>query len=338
MRRIPSLRSTLKGTVLVLTFAVVAVGVGAWWTFGWLRTPAPFSEPTEVVIENGASLGAIADQLAAQGALTHPRVFAWYVRAKGAGERLHAGEYLISPGTTPQTLLVQLMRGDVVQHELRILEGWTVAQVLAAVAAEPVLAHQLDSSASLPARLGIEQPSAEGWFFPDTYKFTRNSTDVDLLQRAHSRMTKELARVWREREDDLPYTDPYQVLIMASIVEKETGKEDERAKIARVFVSRLERGMPLQTDPTVIYGLGTDFDGNLTRKHLVGDNEYNTYIRRGLPPTPIALPGRAALEAAVHPADGDFLYFVARGDGSSEFSATLAQHVAAVRRYQLGAP
>jgi UPF0755 protein len=329
-----SLRSTVKVSVVGLLIAAIAA---AWWTFGWLRTPAPLTENAEVVIENGTSLGVIADQLAARGALKYPRIFTWYVRAKGSAERLHAGEYSIAPGTTPQTLLVQLVRGDVVQHELRLLEGWTVAQVLAALAAEPVLAHQVDSGA-LPALLGIEQTSAEGWFFPDTYKFTRNSVDVDLLRRAHSRMKAELRRVWQEREGGLPYTDPYQVLIMASIVEKETGKEDERAKIARVFVSRLERGMPLQTDPTVIYGLGADFDGNLKRKHLAGDNAYNTYVRRGLPPTPIALPGRAALEAAVHPAAGDFLYFVARGDGSSEFSTTLAQHVAAVRRYQLGAP
>ena len=332
-----SLRLASKTSFLAIVL-VAAGGVGAWWFDRWLHAPLPMGAPVEIVIDNGAPLGAIADALTARGVLDHPRVFGWYVRARGLALRLHAGEYAIPVGTTPKALLAKLVRGDVVQHELKLLEGWTVAQVREALAAEPLLAQDVAEGDDLVAIAGIEGRSAEGWFFPDTYKFTRASSAAELLRRAHARMKSELSRVWEGRDPDLPYTQPYDALIMASIIEKETGKEDERRKIARVFVARLERGMPLQTDPTIIYGLGVDFDGNLTREHLASDSAYNTYRRRGLPPTPIALPGRAALEAAVHPAPGDYLYFVARGDGSSEFSTTLAQHAAAVRRYQLGAP
>jgi UPF0755 protein len=332
------LRFALKVSLFAVALVAVFAAAGAWWLDRWLHAPLPHAASVEVVIESGSSLAEITDTLAAHGALTHPRVFGWYVRGRGLAQRLHAGEYGIPVGTTPAALLEKLVRGEVIQHEVKLLEGWTVAQVRATLAAEASLAQDIAADADLAMQLGIEGGNAEGWFFPDTYAFTRGSSALDLLRRAHVRMQRELARAWDERDPGLPYRQPYDVLIMASIIEKETGKEDERGKIARVFVSRLERGMPLQTDPTIIYGLGVDFDGNLTRKHLVSDSNYNTYRRRGLPPTPIALPGRAALDAAVHPAPGDYLYFVARGDGSSEFSTTLAQHAAAVRRYQLGVP
>jgi UPF0755 protein len=224
-----------------------------------------------------------------------------------------------------------------VQHEARLLEGWTLGQTLDYLAGLDTLRHALADTpeAQLMATLGLEPQMAEGWFFPDTYRFERGTQDVAVLLTAHRKMQQELDRVWQERDADLPYSHPYQVLIMASLIEKETGLDAERAKIARVFTSRLEQGMRLQTDPTVIYGLGEDFDGNLTRAHLNQDGPYNTYRRAGLPPTPIALPGKRSLEAAVHPAPGAYLYFVARGDGSSQFSATLDEHLAAVRRYQL---
>ena len=301
----------------------------------WLETPLAVERAEVLLIEKGLPLANVANRLAARGTLAHPRVFTWYARVTGAAHRIHAGEYTITPGMTPRSLLDRLVRGDVVQHELRVLEGWTVAQLLDVIATETSLVHEITADTDLRAALGVTESSIEGMFFPDTYQFIGGSSDLDLLGRAYERMKAELASAWERRSADLPYRSPYEVLIMASIVEKETGRRDERPKIAQVFVSRLKQGMPLQTDPTVIYGLGGAFDGNLTRRHLADDTEFNTYRRRGLPPTPIALPGRASLEAAVHPAEGDYLYFVARGDGSSEFSATLAQHVAAVRRYQL---
>jgi len=235
--------------------------------------------------------------------------------------------------------LRELVAGRVVRYPFRIIEGSTVRDVLRQLGATPKLEFDLAGVGvdALMSRLGIDAPFAEGQFFPDTYDYGKGTPASDLLRRANARMQTALQAEWATRAADLPYQSPDDALIVASLIEKETGRDADRANIARVFVSRLQRSMRLQTDPSVIYGLGEAFDGNLKRAHLIADNPYNTYKHRGLPPTPIALPGLASLHAALHPADHDYLYFVARGDGSSEFSATLKEHSAAVRRYQLQA-
>jgi UPF0755 protein len=319
------------GSALLLLAVVAGVAYQA------LHRPLCVTPDTQIVVADGESFSAVARRLAAQGVIADPQPITWYARATGAARRVRSGEFSLASATTPLDVLDILLSGTPVQHEARLLEGWTLGQTLDYLAGLDTLRHALadTSEAQLMATLGLEPQMAEGWFFPDTYRFERGTQDVAVLLTAHRKMQQELDRVWQERDADLPYSHPYQVLIMASLIEKETGLDAERAKIARVFTSRLEQGMRLQTDPTVIYGLGEDFDGNLTRAHLNQDGPYNTYRRAGLPPTPIALPGKRSLEAAVHPAPGTYLYFVARGDGSSQFSATLDEHLAAVRRYQL---
>ncbi|MDX2298497.1 MAG: endolytic transglycosylase MltG [Xanthomonadaceae bacterium] len=252
-------------------------------------------------------------------------------------DRLQVGEYAVGHGITPRQLLRKLEAGDVIQHRFTVVEGWNLRDLRAALAREPALAQTLSAldDAALMAAIGRPNTHAEGRFLPETYQFTRGVRDVELLRRAALAMDVALAEAWVGRDDGLPLETPEQALILASIVEKETGIASERPQIAGVFVRRLRIGMRLQTDPTVIYGLGAGFDGNLRRSDLLTDTPYNTYTRAGLPPTPIALPGRDALRAAVHPAPGDALYFVARGDGSHHFSATLAEHNRAVARYQL---
>ena len=332
-----SSRSIVRFSLVALLAVIVAAAVGGAWSYGWLNLPLQLESPLVVIVPEGKPLARVAGELAGSGVLDHPRVFTWYARLTGAARRVHAGEYTLTPGLTAHGLLERFVRGAVVQHDVTILEGWTVAQLLKALRAEAALEHRIPPEPdALVSMLELPRPNAEGLFFPDTYRFTRGDTDLEVLRRAHERMSAVLETAWSARDADLPYADEYEALILASIIEKETGREEERTKVARVFVSRLQQGMALQTDPTVIYGLGDGFDGNLTRRHLGAESPYNTYRRRGLPPTPIALPGQASIEAALHPAEGDYLYFVARGDGSSEFSATLDEHVRAVRRFQLG--
>ena len=264
-------------------------------------------------------------------------------RLSGRDTQIKAGSYEIENGITPLALIEKLTRGDVTMQELAIPEGWTFRQFRAALDAHNGITHTsagLDD-ASLLSRIagsaaGTDPPPAhpEGWFFPDTYLFARGSKDVDVLRRAHRAMKKRLAAEWERRTPGVPYANAYEALIMASIVEKETGQAKERPQIAGVFVNRLRRGMLLQTDPTIIYGLGAGFDGNLRKRDLQTDGPYNTYTRAGLPPTPIALPGLAAIQAALKPARTDAIYFVARGDGTHEFSATLEAHNRAVNKYQ----
>jgi len=255
----------------------------------------------------------------------------------GVMTRLQVGEYALGHGMTPRVLLHKLEQGRVIQHRFTIIEGWTVRDLRRALAEEPVLVQSLAglSDAEMMRSLGREGVHPEGRFLPETYMFTRGLSDLDLLRRALLAMDRALDLAWSEREPDLPLASAEEMLILASIIEKETGRADERREIAGVFVRRMRIGMRLQTDPTVIYGLGEAFRGNLTRAHLQADTPWNTYTRAGLPPTPIALPGLAALRAAVSPLPGDTLYFVSRGDGSHQFSRTLAEHNAAVRRYQL---
>jgi UPF0755 protein len=266
--------------------------------------------------------------------LLYWRALAWQMRV---AEGLHAGEYALEQGLTPRSLLERMAAGRVIQHYFTIVEGWNVRELRAALAREAALVQ--DSAgmgeAELMAAVGLPGIPAEGRFLPETYAYTKGQSDLDVLRRARQALDRALADAWAGRAADLPLASAEELLVLASIVEKETGRAEERARIAGVFARRLHIGMRLQTDPTVIYGIGPAFDGNLTRRHLETDTPWNTYTRGGLPPTPIALAGRAALEASARPADGRELYFVARGDGSHQFSATLAEHNAAVRRYQL---
>lgn len=288
-------------------------------------------------VPSGHSLAAVARDLQQAGYFDDARYLGWYGRYLGLASQIKAGEYRLQDGMTPDALLALLVSGRSISYSLTLVEGWNIGQVRAAVAAHPALEKTLDGVADdeMMARLGRSGVHPEGRFFPDTYQFSRGMTDLEFLRRAMLTMDEELAGAWEERADDIPLQDPEEALILASIVEKETGQANERARIAGVFTRRLQRGMRLQTDPTVIYGMGERFDGNLRRRDLREDTPYNTYVHAGLPPTPIAMPGREALRAAVNPAPGKALYFVSRGDGSHKFSATLKEHNAAVRKYQL---
>jgi len=286
----------------------------------------------------GRSIKSIANELALTEVIERPQYLSWVARLSGQARRIQAGEYAVANGTSYKQFLDMLVEGRVVQYGFTIIEGWNVAQVLQAAKNNKYLKHTLGAvtATQLMKRLGLPADlHAEGWLFPDTYYFVRGESDVNVLLRAQKAMQKNLNNAWKNRESNLPYDTPYDALIMASIIEKETGKGDERSQIAGVFVRRLRKGMRLQTDPTVIYGMGDKYKGNIRRKDLKKDTPYNTYTRKGMPPTPIAMPGLAAIEAALHPAKGTTLYFVAKGDGSHVFSSTLQQHNEAVIEYQL---
>jgi peptidoglycan lytic transglycosylase G len=290
----------------------------------------------EYMLPAGASLNRVTQDLAASGVLANPRALVIYARWYGRAGAIKTGEYRIDPGTTAITLLDQLVAGRVVQHALTLVEGWTFEQMMTAVAADQRLEHTLTGLApdEIMARLGFAGVHPEGRFLPDTYYFTRGTSDVAFLRRAYGAMSDFLAGAWAGREQGLPFKTPEEALILASIVEKETGEAGERPRIAGVFVKRLRKGMRLETDPTVIYGLGDAFDGRLRRRDLRDDTPYNTYVRKGLPPTPIAMPGAAAIQAVLRPLVDSALFFVAKGDGSHYFSATYEEHRRAVERYQ----
>lgn len=293
-------------------------------------------EGVELRITPGSGLRHVAQSLNQAGVKVQPDLLILAARLLKKESAIRTGVYRVEPGTTPQTLLALLVSGKVLQVEVRLIEGWTFRQWRAQLARHPDLEHVTGtlSEGELMARLGLPGYSPEGMFLPDTYRMDKYATDLELLSRAAKAMQERLAKEWDAREDKLPYKNAYEALIMASIVEKETGIETDRPQVASVFVNRLRLGMRLQTDPTVIYGLGVRFDGNLRKVDLETDTPYNTYTRDGLPPTPIAMPGLASLQAALHPAQTPALYFVARGDGSSHFSMTLTEHNAAVNRYQ----
>ncbi len=295
------------------------------------------SDGYRLMVEQGDSAAAIGRRLQRDGLLKAPRVFSAYARWLGVDARLKAGEFDVRPGATLDALLQQLGEGRVVHYRLTLPEGITLARALDILWQDKRLTRILTGVDDQQLMAMVEpHDSLEGLFFPDSYDFPRGATDLDILQRAFDRMQRVLDREWKGRSAGLPLETPYEALILASIVERETGVPGERGEIAGVFVRRLQKRMRLQTDPTVIYGLGPEFDGNLRRSHLRNEvNLYNTYRHHGLPPTPIALPGLAALGAALHPEPGDALYFVARGDGSHHFSATLEEHNQAVKRYQL---
>jgi UPF0755 protein len=295
------------------------------------------SEGLRLLVQPGEPLRAVANRLHKDGVMPYPDLLAIYARWTGADQQIKHGEYLLTGQLTSATLLDLLQSGKVLQYQVTLPEGITLAQALATLAENEHL-QQVLSGLEDPRILQMVKPylHPEGLFFPDTYHFSRGSTDLELLQRTHGTMLEVLEQEWLGRAAELPYETPYEALIMASIIERETGMPQERAEIAGVFVRRLQQGMRLQTDPTVIYGIGSSFDGNLRRAHLAdANNVYNTYRIKGLPPTPIALPGRESIHAALHPAQGTALFFVARGDGGHVFSATLGEHEAAVRKYQL---
>jgi UPF0755 protein len=323
---------TLVAAVLVLGGLVAASVYSGYW---WYHAPiAALKAPVVVEVAPGEGLNAVAQKLARAGLIERPRIWTQFGRYEGKAARLRVGEYELEPGLSPSDVLDRLVSGRVVLHPVTIVEGWTFAQALAAVRAAPAVKRTLDGVAprQVMARLGEPGVHPEGQFFPDTYLVARGTTDLDVLRQAHDRMKQELAAAWEQRAEGLPLADPYAALILASIVEKETGAPEERPRIAGVFVNRLRLGMRLQTDPTVIYGLGDRYDGDIRTRDLTTDTPYNTYTRAGLPPTPISLPGRAALRAATQPQPGDALYFVATGlgDGRHVFSTTYAEHGRAV--------
>jgi len=317
---------------------VVLAAAGLWLYAAWyVATPLPTKTlPAEVEIPKGTRFRDAVTIIERAGIETGGLRFEILARTLGRAQSIKAGSYEFAKALTPLELLDKLTRGDVRQAEVRFVEGWTLRQLRQVLDASPHLQHDtrdMDENALRDA-IGATEPRLEGLLFPDTYLFAQGSSDVAVLRRAYRAMQRHLAAEWQARDANVPYQTPYEALIMASIIEKETGQAVERDLIAGALVNRLRIGMRLQTDPTVIYGLGETFDGNLKKIHLLTDGPYNTYMRAGLPPTPIAIPGLASLRAALQPAKTDALYYVARGDGSSQFSRTLEEHNRAVNTYQ----
>ena len=333
------LRKLLGAAFALAMVGLLALAGGFWHIMRWADQPL-LSEARShtAMLQPGDTLTSFAQQLQQQQLLEGSTRLLLLGRLTGLDTKLQAGEYRVDSRLTPRELLVKLNRGDVVTYEFRIEEGGTVAQMLNDLAQQEALTRLIQSrdAAALQTELALSTPFAEGMFFPDTYQYRRGDTDRELLLRAHTAMLEALEQTWQTRNADVQIKDLYELAILASIIEKESGLATDRGMISQVFHNRLAERMLLQTDPTVIYALGEAFDGNLTRAHLRIDSPFNTYRYRGLPPTPIALPSAAALQAAVQPVPGDYFYFVARGDGSSQFSRTLAEHNRAVRKYQLG--
>lgn len=322
---------------LLLVLAGLAVGLAAWKVHDALQQPLAVSQEQLIDVPSRATPGGTFMRMEANGTLRDAFWLRLYWRFNLEGQPLHTGEYRLTPGMTVTDLLDAWARGDVVQYSLTLVEGWNFRQVRAALARQDKLKQTLEglSDAQVMEKLGHPDAFPEGRFFPDTYRYVRGMTDVELLQQAYGRLDAVLASEWGERAPAAPYTEPYEALIMASLVEKETGVPQERGEIAGVFVRRLKTGMLLQTDPTVIYGMGERYTGKLTRADLREPTAYNTYVVPGLPPTPIAMVGREAIHAALNPVAGSSLYFVARGDGSHVFSDDLDAHNNAVREFQL---
>jgi UPF0755 protein len=328
--------------VIAWTLLLLLAGAGAaglwlfqeWQRFG--QQTVNQDGPMVLWLAPGTSFSATVRQLETLG--TTRNDWRWRLLGRLHKPQLKAGEYLVEPGTTVLELIERIERGEVRSHRFTIVEGWSVAELRRRLASDPRIRPVGRDLAEdeLMTRLACEGCYAEGRFLPETYFFVRGTSDLEMLARAHQTMNRVLSEIWSSRQPDLPLDEPDDLLVLASIVERETGQASERARVAGVFVRRLEIGMRLQTDPTVVYGLDDDFDGRIRRVHLRTDHPWNTYTRHGLPPTPIALPGRAALEAAAHPAEGTSLYFVSRGDGTHQFSDTLAEHNAAVDRYIRG--
>lgn len=333
-----SLFIKLFGLAIAICLVALLFAAIVWvYVQNWLKTPLNISsEGYTYELKQGQTLGHLANDLSAQKLLEYPRLLRLYARLTDTS-KVHAGEYFFAQGTTPETLLEKLGKGEVVLYQVTFVEGWTFKQAVTVLENNSSVRHELSGKTEKEQlallNLPIEHP--EGWFFPDTYSFSRNTSDIEILQKAYHRMEQLLNAEWEKRAPGLPYKNAYEALIMASIIERETGHHSEREQIAGVFVRRLQQGMKLQTDPTVIYGMGDKYRGRIARKNLEEATAYNTYVIGGLPPTPIALPSAASIKAALNPAAGNALYFVAKGDGTSEFSDTLDAHNQAVRRYQL---
>ena len=328
----------IKRLILLALLALLVSALGALQYFKqWYAEPMALPEDgLHYQLKSGGSLSGAASDLAGQGILKHPQVLTFYARLSGQSE-VRAGDYLLEPGMTPRQFMKMLNTGNVVSYTVTLIEGWTFAQAVQALAESERIDSQLagQSREAQLAMLDLPIEHPEGWFFPDTYHYNGGTTDVAILQRAYRKMRQTLDELWPGRDVGLPYQTPYEALIMASIVERETGASWERRKIAGVFVRRLENNMRLQTDPTVIYGMGDAYQGKIGRADLTRPTPYNTYVIRGLPPTPIALPGAQAVYASMHPDPGSELYFVAKGDGTHVFSDTLEAHNDAVRHYQI---
>jgi UPF0755 protein len=326
------------GLSIVFVLAVISLGMVLLQLNQFMATELAVPEPgVEFEIASGSSFSAVTRRLVEQGIIEDDRWIRLYARWSGAAGNVQAGDYLIEPGATPASLLQQFTSGAVRLYSFTIIEGWNNRDLLAALHANDAVKASMTAEdwPGLLSDLGASVAHPEGLFLPETYRFPRNTTDRELLSQAYAMMQTVLAEEWRMRDKSAGVTTPYEALVLASIVEKETARADERQRIAGVFTRRLEKRMRLQTDPTVIYGLGPQFNGNLTKRDLQTDTAYNTYTRHGLPPTPIAMPGRAAIHAALNPAPGKELYFVATGlgDGSHSFSVTKAEHDAAVAAY-----
>ena len=324
--------------ILIVIGLIVSMTLGG--VFFWqVSSPLELkSEQLDFNIAPGSSMRAAAREIAASGVKLEPWLFIVLGKILRVESSIKAGSYEIVRGITALELMNKLTRGDVTQTEIVFIEGWSFRQMRERLNSHPDIRHDTKalSDSEIMRLIGGAQGSAEGQFFPDTYLFAKQSSDVAVLARAYRAMQRHLSREWEARASGLPYGNPYEALIMASIVEKETGRDQDRPLVAAVFINRLRLGMLLQTDPTVIYGIGEKFDGNLRKRDLLADTPYNTYTRAGLPPTPIAMPGLASLQSALHPAQSQAIYFVARGDGSSQFSRTLDEHNQAVNRYQRG--
>jgi UPF0755 protein len=331
--RVVRKKRSRKILLVAAALLLAVVGTILWYPFHSL----PLKDATvQFDISTGSSLRSATQQMAQAGVLPAAFPFEILTRVAGDPKNIKAGNYEIQRGITPLDLMRTITRGNYTALAITFVEGWTFRQIRKGLDDHPSLRHDTAglSDADILEKLGIRHRSAEGLFFPDTFHFSANVSDLNVLRRSHELMMKHLAAQWAERDPQIPLASPYDALILASIIEKETGKAGERATIAAVFLNRLKLGMRLQTDPTVIYGLGQTFDGNLRKQDLVADGPYNTYTRTGMPPTPIAMPSLASLQAAVRPAPTDALYFVAKGDGSSHFSNTLQEHDRAVTKYQ----
>ncbi|MFA0811472.1 endolytic transglycosylase MltG [Microbulbifer epialgicus] len=336
-KRVGILGNLWKFLFAGVLLACMIAAASVWVLQTALATPLQLQESgLQLQVEKGGSLSKTLRQLGRDGIINWPRLVLAYAYWEGKTD-IHSGEYLVPQGSTAMDLIARLNRGEVTSYRVTLVEGWTFQQALQKIrAGQKIVKSEAGRTVGAAAKaLGLDEGAVEGWIFPDTYVYRSGTTDIELLREAYERMQQVLEEEWRAKGDGLPYKSPYEALIMASLIEKETGQPSERGEIAGVFVRRLHKGMRLQTDPTVIYGLGEDYDGNLTRAHLRQSTPYNTYVIDGLPPTPIALPGRAAIRAALNPKPGKSLYFVGKGDGSHHFSATLTEHNRAVREYQL---
>jgi peptidoglycan lytic transglycosylase G len=324
---------------LILFFSITTIGLLVLDYQKFLKTPLNIKQEQIFEVDSGMTFSALNEKLKAAKIVPNNNYLEFLARHSGLANKIKSGEYQLNPGLLPTAMLDLFVSGKVIQYSLTIVEGWQIHEMLEAIKLNEVLEKTLSSynPDNLMSELGLPEPLAEGLFFPDTYHFPKGTTDIDFLKRAYRDLHKVLEEEWLKRDQSVPYKNSYEALIMASIIEKETGLASERGTIAGVFVRRLNKKMKLQTDPTVIYAMGRQFNGNIRKKDLDIDSPYNTYRYKGLPPSPISLVGREAIHAALHPEDGKSLYFVAKGDGSHYFSETLSEHNKAVRKYQLKA-